>query len=137
MAQNKKPKQGKRTPAYSADGMAVSLIVGLILIALGVLLFLSVTLGLNQTIFKLLKDLCGCRVLETRSTTNIFDADFIEHLARLITELVIYQYRSVGKRRIGILLQDIQCVKRSKEFAVGELRTITNPNNRVSLAINL
>ena len=55
MAQNKKPKQGKRAPAYSADGMVVSLIVGLILIALGVLIFLAAALKLDADIFNLLR----------------------------------------------------------------------------------
>ncbi|MGN0795254.1 MAG: DNA translocase FtsK, partial [Aristaeellaceae bacterium] len=57
MAQNKKPKQGKRAPTYSADGMAVSLIAGLILIALGVLLLLSVAMDLDHDIFRLLRTL--------------------------------------------------------------------------------
>jgi len=57
MAQNKKPKQGKRVPAYSADSMVVCLIVGLILIALGVLIFLSTALNMSGDIFTLLRTL--------------------------------------------------------------------------------
>ena len=38
MAQKNKSKQGKRAPAYSADSLAVHLLLGLILIALGLLI---------------------------------------------------------------------------------------------------
>ncbi len=50
MAQ-KKQKQGKRTPAYSTDTMVVCMIVGLLLIALGVLIFLANALGMAGDVF--------------------------------------------------------------------------------------
>ena len=50
MAQ-KKQKQGKRTPAYSTDTMVVCLVVGLLLIALGVLIFLGNALNMAGDVF--------------------------------------------------------------------------------------
>ena len=50
MAQ-KKQKQGKRTPAYSTDTMVVCLVVGLLLIALGVLIFLGNALNMTGDVF--------------------------------------------------------------------------------------
>ncbi len=50
MAQ-KSNKKGKRAPAYSSDTMAACLIVGLLLIALGVLIFLATALGMEGDIF--------------------------------------------------------------------------------------
>ena len=59
MAQNKKPQQGKRAPAYSADSMVVCLIIGLVLISLGLLLLISAVTQLDGTIFRLLRSLSG------------------------------------------------------------------------------
>ena len=59
MAQNKKPQQGKRAPAYSADSMVVCLIVGLVLISLGLLLLISAVTQLDGTLFRLLRSLAG------------------------------------------------------------------------------
>lgn len=50
MAQ-KSNKKEKRAPAYSSDTMAACLIVGLLLIALGVLIFLATALGMAGDIF--------------------------------------------------------------------------------------
>ncbi len=62
MAQ-KKNKKGKRTPAYSTDTMVVCLIVGLLLIALGVLIFLANALGMTGDVFDGLRQfsrgMCG------------------------------------------------------------------------------
>ena len=55
MSQNKKPKQGKRVPAYSADSMVVSLVAGLVLISLGALILLAAALKLDGDIFHLLR----------------------------------------------------------------------------------
>ena len=51
---------GKRrqAPAYSADAMAVRYMAGLALIALGVLIFMAVELGLSGNIFEGLRRLC-------------------------------------------------------------------------------
>ena len=51
---------GKRrqAPAYSADAMAVRYMAGLTLIALGVLIFMAVELGLHGNIFEGLRRLC-------------------------------------------------------------------------------
>ena len=66
MAQ-KKQKQGKRTPAYSTDTMVVCLIVGLLLIALGVLIFLANALNMNGDVFDGLRvfsrGMCGALAL--------------------------------------------------------------------------
>ena len=62
MAQ-KKTKAVKRTPAYSTDSMAVRLIFGLLFIALGVMIFLSVALRMTGDVFDGLRQfscgLCG------------------------------------------------------------------------------
>ena len=62
MAQ-KNNKKGKRTPAYSTDTMVVCLIVGLLLIALGVLIFLANALGMTGDVFDGLRQfsrgMCG------------------------------------------------------------------------------
>ena len=59
----KKSKPVKRTPAYSTDSMAVRLIFGLLLIALGVMIFLSVALRMTGDVFEGLRQfscgLCG------------------------------------------------------------------------------
>ena len=51
---------GKRrqAPAYSADAMAIRYMAGLVLIALGVLIFMAVELGLSGNIFEGLRRLC-------------------------------------------------------------------------------
>ena len=51
MAQKNKPKQGKRAPSYSVDSIVVRLIIGLILIALGVLIFLATALNMTGDVF--------------------------------------------------------------------------------------
>ena len=48
----------KQAPAYSADAMAVRYMAGLALIALGVLIFMAVELGLSGNIFEGLRRLC-------------------------------------------------------------------------------
>ena len=48
----------KQAPAYSADAMAVRYMGGLALIALGVLIFMAVELGLSGNIFEGLRRLC-------------------------------------------------------------------------------
>jgi len=62
MASNKQ-KQGKRTPAYSTDTMVVCLIVGLLLVALGVLILLANALGMAGDVFDGLRQfsrgMCG------------------------------------------------------------------------------
>ena len=62
MAQ-KKSSAAKRTPAYSTDSMAVRLIFGLLFIALGVMIFLSVALRMAGDVFDGLRQfscgLCG------------------------------------------------------------------------------
>ncbi len=62
MAQ-KNNKKRKRTPAYSSDTMVVHLILGLLLVALGVLIFLANTLGMTGDVFDALRQfsrgLCG------------------------------------------------------------------------------
>ena len=66
MAQ-KKQKQGKRTPAYSTDTMVVCLVVGLLLIALGVLIFLGNALNMTGDVFDGLRvfsrGMCGALCL--------------------------------------------------------------------------
>ena len=55
--------RGKRVPAYSTDTMVVHLILGLLLVALGVLIFLANTLGMTGDVFDGLRQfsrgLCG------------------------------------------------------------------------------
>ena len=48
----------KQAPAYSADAMAIRYMAGLVLIALGVLIFMAVELGLSGNIFEGLRRLC-------------------------------------------------------------------------------
>ena len=55
MAQRNKSRRGGRTPAYSADSMVVRLVVGLILIALGLLIFLSLAMSLPGEVFTAVK----------------------------------------------------------------------------------
>ena len=58
MPQKTKPKKPKRAPAYSADTMALHLVSGLLLIALGVLLFLAVAARMSGSIFSGMRQLC-------------------------------------------------------------------------------
>ena len=51
MAQRNKSRQGRRTPAYSADSMAVRILAGLMLIALGLLIFLSIAMSMPGDVF--------------------------------------------------------------------------------------
>ena len=48
----------KQAPAYSADVMAIRYMAGLVLIALGILIFMAVELGLSGNIFEGLRRLC-------------------------------------------------------------------------------
>ena len=48
----------KQAPAYSTDAMAVRYMAGLALIALGVMVFMAVELGLSGQIFEGLRRLC-------------------------------------------------------------------------------
>ncbi len=60
MAQKKTNKKGKRAPAWSADRMAVCVISGLLLIALGVLIFLANGLNMAGDVFLGLRQIsCG------------------------------------------------------------------------------
>ncbi|MGN1368224.1 MAG: DNA translocase FtsK [Aristaeellaceae bacterium] len=66
MTQNKQP-QRKKTPAYSTDAMVVHLIFGLLLIALGVMIFLANALGMTGDVFDGLRQfsrgMCGLMAL--------------------------------------------------------------------------
>ena len=55
MAQRNNPGQGRRTPTYSADSMAVRLVVGLMLIALGLLISLSMVMNMPGEVFASVK----------------------------------------------------------------------------------
>ena len=57
-AQKSKPKKPRRAPAYSADAMALHLVGGLLLIALGVLIFLSVVTGMSGDVFAGMRQIC-------------------------------------------------------------------------------
>ncbi|MGN0971238.1 MAG: DNA translocase FtsK, partial [Aristaeellaceae bacterium] len=57
-AQKSKPKKPRRAPAYSADTMALHLVGGLLLIALGVLIFLSVVTGMSGDVFAGMRQVC-------------------------------------------------------------------------------
>ena len=56
MAQPNKNKKNKRMPSYSADSMAVHLVSGLLLIALGALIFMSVDLNMAGDVFNGLRN---------------------------------------------------------------------------------
>ena len=62
MAQ-KNNQKGKRVPAYTSDRMVAHLIVGLLLVALGVMIFLANALGMTGDVFDSLRQvsrgLCG------------------------------------------------------------------------------
>ena len=51
MAQRNRSRQKKRPRAYSADSMAVRLVIGLMLIALGLLIFLSIAMNMPGDVF--------------------------------------------------------------------------------------
>ena len=51
MAQNSKVQKSKRAPAYSADSLAVHLLLGLILVALGLLIAFAVILNAPGSVF--------------------------------------------------------------------------------------
>ena len=58
MAQRGKVKQGKKVPAYSADAMALHLVGGLLLIALGVMILLAVVISMNGDVFAGMRQVC-------------------------------------------------------------------------------
>ncbi len=58
MAQAKKNTKRKKAASYSADTLAVRLIVGLLLIAFGVLVFMAAVLRMSGDIFSGLRSLC-------------------------------------------------------------------------------
>ena len=58
MAQKNKSKQGKRAPAYSADSLAVHLLLGLILIALGLLIVFAVMFHVPGDVFAGVRQVC-------------------------------------------------------------------------------
>lgn len=58
MAQKSKSNKAKRAPAYSADTMALHLVVGLVLIALGVMIFLAVVVSMTGDIFSGMRQVC-------------------------------------------------------------------------------
>lgn len=58
MAQRGKTKQGKSVPAYSADAMALHLVGGLLLIALGVMIFLAVVISMSGDVFAGMRQVC-------------------------------------------------------------------------------
>jgi len=58
MAQKTKSKQGKRAPAYSADSLAVHLLLGLILVALGLLIVFAVMLNVPGDVFAGVRQVC-------------------------------------------------------------------------------
>ena len=51
MAQRNRSRQSRRPRAYSADSMAVRLVIGLMLIALGLLIFLSIAMNMPGDVF--------------------------------------------------------------------------------------
>ena len=59
MAQQKKTGKGKQAPTYSADAMALRLVIGLTLIALGVLIFLSTGVRLDGGVFSSVRAFFG------------------------------------------------------------------------------
>lgn len=59
MAQNSKKGKPRQPHAYSADSMAMHLIGGLVLVALGVMIFLAVGVNMSGDVFAGLRQLCG------------------------------------------------------------------------------
>lgn len=59
MAQNTRKIKPRKAPAYSADSMAMHLVGGLVLVALGVMVFLAVVVNMTGDVFAGLRQLCG------------------------------------------------------------------------------
>ena len=57
MSQRNKAKQRKRTPSYSTDSMIASLILGLVLLAAGVLIFLATVVAMPGDVFEGLRNM--------------------------------------------------------------------------------
>ena len=58
MAQNNRKNKPRKAPAYSADSMALHLVGGLVLIALGVMIFLAVAVNLSGDVFAGMRQVC-------------------------------------------------------------------------------
>ena len=58
MAQKSKNNKPRKAPAYSADSMALHLVGGLVLIALGVMIFLAVAMNLSGDVFAGMRQVC-------------------------------------------------------------------------------
>ena len=58
MAQKSKNNKPRKAPAYSADSMALHLAGGLVLIALGVMIFLAVAMNLSGDVFAGMRQVC-------------------------------------------------------------------------------
>ena len=75
MAQRNNQK-GKRVPAYTSDRMVAHLIVGLLLVALGVMIFLANALGMSGDVFDSLRQvsrgLCGMIALEDGAFRGVY-----------------------------------------------------------------
>ena len=50
--------QRRKTPAYSADTLALRMMAGIALVALGVVIFLAVDLGMNGNVFSRVQEVC-------------------------------------------------------------------------------
>ena len=50
--------QKRRAPAYSADTLALRMMAGIALAALGIVIFLAVDLQMNGNVFTRVKDFC-------------------------------------------------------------------------------
>lgn len=59
MAQNSRKAKPRKAQAYSADSMAMYLIGGLVLVALGVMIFLAVVVNMSGDVFAGLRQVCG------------------------------------------------------------------------------
>jgi len=58
MAQKSKNNKPRKAPAYSADSMALHLVGGLVLIALGVMIFLAVAVNMSGDVFAGMRQVC-------------------------------------------------------------------------------
>ena len=58
MTKHKPTKKAKRMPNYSSDSLIIHLVIGLLLIALGVLIFLAVVIRMSGDIFSGLRSVC-------------------------------------------------------------------------------
>ena len=58
MAQNKKSNKPRKAQAYSADSMALHLVGGLVLVALGVMIFLAVAVNMSGDVFAGMRQVC-------------------------------------------------------------------------------